>query len=103
MTPTPPPTENPVGTIGIYPNPVKTDDPIHVTLHLDSPTSDIRVTIVTAAYRKTSASNFTGPFNSGNVTLVLDLTGVKLANGLYYLVVQPSTGKHSIAKFVVLK
>jgi len=76
---------------------------LHVAFHLDVTTDEVRLQVVTAAFRKVYDRSVTGPFEAGENTLDLDLAGLRLANGLYYLVIRPSTGRSYKLKFVVLQ
>jgi hypothetical protein len=63
--------------------------------------SDVTVKIFTIAFRKVQETTFPQVPSGTAVTLALtDRWGTPLANGLYYLVVQTSTGK-SVGKLLI--
>lgn len=67
-----------------------------------SGTSDVRIQIFTAAFRMVREDRYPDQVY-GVLTLELkDKTGVPLASGLYYVVVQTKTGR-SVGKLLILR
>jgi arabinan endo-1,5-alpha-L-arabinosidase len=96
-------TSNPVGnqTVVIFPNPAP-GGTVHLLPPIYAGSSNVRVEIFTAAFRKVKDETFTNIPSGQAVTLLLtDRQGSPLANGIYYLVVTTSRGR-SIGKLIIL-
>ena len=87
----------------VYPNPLRGEGPIRVAFALSEETEEVRVTVVTVAYRKVHEQAFSTVGRKGNLSLVLDRGDMKLANGLYYVLVRYPSGHQAVGKFVVLR
>jgi len=87
----------------VYPNPLRGEGPLQVAFRLEDRFEEVRVTVVTVAYRKVFEQTFDLTGRKGNVALRLDLQGRRLANGLYYVVVSPSSGAKSTCKLMILR
>jgi hypothetical protein len=87
------------GTPVIYPNPVTSSN---VTLQLPvSNTTSVKVQIFTIAFRE--VQNQTVVVNGDSLSLsMVDRSGVSLANGLYYLVIQ-ADGQKWVNKLLILR
>jgi hypothetical protein len=84
----------------VYPNPAPIEDPIHVSFKLNQPADYVTIQVWTPANRRVYTHKVTGPFSVGLKTVTLDLPQLKLANGLYYVVIRLPNGKQSIGKWV---
>jgi hypothetical protein len=85
----------------VFPNPVRNGDP-GICFSLKNNATWIRWVVFTDAYRKVYTQENRGDFWAGRpIILQLQISGLKPANGLYYLVLQTSSGEKSISKFCV--
>lgn len=98
FTSTPSANEKPV----IYPNPVTGPGPVQLHISLVK-NSDVKVEIYTLAFRKVNTLDFDNVLPGQNVSIPLtDKSGMSLANGLYYFVVE-AAGKKWIVKVLVIR
>jgi hypothetical protein len=86
----------------LYPNPA-TGDTTALQVDLDV-TSDVTVGVFTIAFRKVQEKTFValGPGVADLVLPLADKTGVRLANGVYYVVLEMGT-ERSIQKLLILR
>ncbi len=81
----------------VYPNPWNGEGPLKLSVTLGAP-GEVQVKLFTSAFRKVWQDQFLQE-PSGNDQLLLSLP--RLANGIYYLVVE-SEGKRWVVKLIVL-
>jgi non-lysosomal glucosylceramidase len=87
-----------------FPNPYLGDGPLQVQISLPQSVNSLTIQIFTTAFRKIFSQDF-GSFPSGASIIritPLDISHVPLANGLYYLVVNTSSGRF-ITKLIILQ
>jgi hypothetical protein len=105
ISPTPtltqPPTPLP-GLVGIYPNPVSSPT-VNILPPFYSGISDVRVEIITLAFRKAQDQTYRALSSGTPITLSLTgRAGNNLSNGLYYVVVTTNTGR-AMGKLLILR
>ena len=99
-------TNTPSGVVAVttpiaFPNPVRVDEPIKVAFNLNKPVDYVTVILTTDAYRVITRNTVPGPFSIGMATVTLDLPGLHLSNGIYYVVVRlPDGTTESVGKLV---
>jgi len=96
----------------VYPNPCKGRD-VLVDFTIAQPVKFVSLEIVTDAYRKVhrevvlgnaaAIGNGNTGFVIGRNTVRLSLGSLRLANGVYYLVVRLPDGTKAIGKLVILR
>lgn len=88
----------------IYPNPAKGTGPVTLQITLTAPASRVTVSVYTTAFRRVNEITLTNlPAGTTEEALpLMDRSGVPLANGLYYIVIQTPQGRF-LAKLLVLR
>jgi hypothetical protein len=85
----------------LYPNPLKTSEPVHIVMPGRTQSSDVTVKIYTVAFRLVQQQAFAQVPAGAEITVEMkDRTGKPLASGLYYVVVN-TDGLRYIAKLII--
>ena len=105
-TPTNSPASTPAGSGGVelFPNPATGSGPVTLQLTLTSPAQQVTITVYTTSFRRVNGITLPDlPAGTRDIALSLtDRSGVPLANGLYYILVQTPQGRF-IVKLLVLR
>ncbi len=89
----------------VYPNPSDGQTPLKAAYSTTQPTDQIRAKLYSVAYRKIYENDGLDPSQGVHVA-VLDVSGAKLSNGLYYLVLEWKSGSQitrQIMKVLILR
>jgi hypothetical protein len=98
-------TATPANTLVLFPNPVKDGSPLGFYYNVTSPMDQVKVKVFTLAFRKVfEADDLLTTLGGHLYRLDWGVTGLNLANGLYYVVVYYQSGgseTHQVMKLLI--
>jgi hypothetical protein len=97
------PTSTPLDKALIYPNPSDDSGPVRIYVPLTG-TTDVKIRVYTTAFRKVQELDYSAlaPPDPKLILPLVDKWGVKMANGIYYVVVTTNQGRY-FAKWLILR